>query len=368
MWETISEADRTNVEQIVRQSHKLREVLAAVEDAILVLATRVTHCNEKMLSLIDLSQDQVIAHFWQDLPSMSENYLKLREILTLQLSDERTFELKAEEGMESYSGRVRPVPGQDGSEIAQVYLLRRTSRKKGNARDSKPNSSGYYHELKTPLQSLGTASELLVNKKSQFDEDAQLLVDTIQEDVARIRGVTNDFVQVSHLENQSLSLKLQMEPFDLHDHLARWLKPFRVVAQDKKISIEYVNKVPSALVNLDPIKFPWVITNLMSNAIRVTPPEAESEITLSVLGAEAGISIQDGGPGVPSEIASRIFEPYFKGASGPTDPTAGFLGIGLTIAKEVMEAHGGKISYRKGEPMGAVFLVALPVISSGSKA
>lgn len=367
LWDRVTEADRTNVEQIVRQSQKLRAVLASVEDAVLVLGERgqVSHCNDKMLSLLNLSQDQVIASFWQDLPSMSENYIKLRDILTPELSDERVFELKGEGGMESYSGRVRPVPGQDGGEIAKVYLLHNITEKRQRERLKSEFIGVLSHELKTPLQSLGTASELLVNRKSQFDEDTQLLVDTIQEDVSRIRGVTNDFVQVSHLENQPLSLKLQMEPLNLHEYLPRWLKPFRVVAQDKKVNIEYLNDVPQALVNLDPIKFPWVITNLLSNAIRVTPSGGKIRITLSVLGSEAAISVQDEGPGVAPEIANRIFEPYFKGASGPADPTAGFLGIGLTIAKEVIEAHGGKIGYRKGEPTGAIFSVNLPLVAHG---
>ncbi len=367
LWERVSEADRTNVEEIVRQSQKLQAVLSSVEDAVVVFGERglITQGNDKMLSLIDLARENVIGHYWNDLPSMSENYLKLREVLTPELSDEKVFELTTDTGVESYSGRVRPVLGEDGQELAKVYLLHNITEKRQRERLKAEFIGVLSHELKTPLQSLGTASELLVNKKQQFDEDTQLLVDTIQEDVARIRGVTNDFVQVSHLESQPTSLILQLHPLDLHEHLPRWLKPFRVVAQDKKINIEYESNSSQAMVSIDPIKFPWVVTNLMSNAIRVTPPGGKIAIKLDLESSQARLSVQDEGPGVPAELETRIFEPYFKGSSGPSDGTAGFLGIGLTIAKEVMEAHGGKISYRKGDPKGAVFSVTLPLLSHG---
>jgi signal transduction histidine kinase len=114
-------------------------------------------------------------------------------------------------------------------------------------------------------------------------------------------------------------------------------------------------------VMVDPIKFPWVFANLMSNALRVTPAQGAIHVSLEKEMGETRITVSDEGPGVPPEIENRVFEPYFKAASGSTEHLAGFLGIGLTIAKEVAEAHGGKIRYHKGEPTGAVFTVTIPL-------
>src|SRR5476649_681158 len=108
----------------------------------------------------------------------------------------------------------------------KLYLLHDVTERRQTEKLRREFIGVLSHELKTPLQSLSVCSQLLHEHKSSLNEDGQLLVDTINEDVSRIRAVANDFIQMG-VENLS-SLKLLMEPIPLEDVIPQWLKPFRV--------------------------------------------------------------------------------------------------------------------------------------------
>jgi signal transduction histidine kinase len=74
------------------------------------------------------------------------------------------------------------------------------------------------------------------------------------------------------------------------------------------------------------------------------------------------IDIVDEGPGIPDDVQKRMFEPYYQAPQGTTGTSTGFLGLGLTIAKEVVEAHEGKIEYFPNKPRGSVFRITLPTV------
>lgn len=215
------------------------------------------------------------------------------------------------------------------------------------------------HELKTPLQSLGTASELLFSRKEKFDEESKMLLETLHDDVERIRAIANSFTQMIQSETQAL--KLHFKKILLNQALKEWIKPFQILGKDKEIQIEFSESNEKELwANLDEVKFPWVLSNLLTNAIRVAPEQSKIQITLSSDEKMIFLEVADEGPGIPPEIAKKIFEAYYQGPSIGKNQTQGFLGIGLTIAKEVVEAHEGKIEYQAREPQGALFKISIP--------
>jgi len=215
------------------------------------------------------------------------------------------------------------------------------------------------HELKTPLQSLGTAVELLERKKNVLDPSLHIFLETIVEDLGRIRAVANDFVQVSQLNVRSIRLDMRLLALDLQ--VREWLRPFEVLAAEKGVHLTL--KAPldgSCLVRLDPVKFSWVLSNLLSNALRVSQRGQDLKVSVSDQKLFVELRVEDQGPGIPEETQRRMFEPYFQAAAADGDRSAGLLGLGLTIAKEMVEAHEGAIEYFRGEAGGSVFRVLLP--------
>jgi signal transduction histidine kinase len=283
----------------------------------------------------------------------------MRERFAQGFGADNALELRVGEAARIFAARVRELRPSGG----KVYLLHDITELRHRERLRHEFIGVLSHELKTPLQSLGTASELLQKRASQadgrWDEDARMLVETIHEDVARIRAVANDFMQVSTVNLQSLRLRLERVP--LSELIQEWIKPFKVVARDRGVRLELVLEgSPVIWVRADVVKLPWAISNLIANAIRVSDSGTEVTVLLSDRGPSTQIEVRDEGPGIAPEIQARMFEPYYQAPASGGGASAGFLGLGLTIAKEVVEAHEGRLEYFARRPRGSIFRISLP--------
>jgi NtrC-family two-component system sensor histidine kinase KinB len=359
LWERLSTLRKLNLDELASQKRWLEAVVTSVDDAILVLdrSEKVIHCNEGLLRLLELGEPQVIGHSWIDLPTASENYFKLRSLFVPAIPIDNAIELVYQGRKRIFSGRCRTV-----GEIGTLYLLHDITEQRQRDRLKSEFMGVLSHELKTPLQSLGTATELLLSSRTtQAGAEEKMLLDTIHEDVARIRAVANEFVQVGSVDLQSLRLKL--EPATLGEKLKDWIKPFQVIGKERSVRIELIEEgSPQIWAKIDVVKFPWAVANLISNAMRVSPNNGVVQVQLSDRRGFADIEIRDEGPGVPEELRSRIFEPYFQGYDPKSTRLAGFLGLGLTITKEVVEAHDGEIEYFPRQSGGSTFRISLPLV------
>jgi len=362
LWKRLSELRMLNVEELADQRSKLEVVLESVEDAILVLDNfrNILQANQGLSRLIGVPLETLIGAKWTDLSTGSENYLKLRELINDKFEPNQTIELLLKGEVRTYSGRRREITGKSGENVGSLYLFHDLTERKQRERLKSEFIAVLSHELKTPLQSLGTASELLLKRKDQLDKDGQMLIETINEDVDRIRAVAQDFVQVGFVESHSLRLRLGRHP--LSEMMLDWIKPFKLVGRDKKVGIDYERRDSDIIwADIDSVKFPWAISNLLSNAVRFSPPDSKIQIQMSQDKEHINIEIRDEGPGIPESMRKKMFDPYFQAPPSESQVPSGFLGLGLTIAKEVVEAHHGNIEYYPGDPKGAVFRIRLPV-------
>jgi len=353
LWERLLETEKVNVAELVKEKGKLETVLESVEDALLFVDASgvVGHCNNCLVRLVGLPQKEIQNRPWIDLPSMDDNYIRLRSSLREEMPDGLEIELYLQQQKVSYSARGRKIAG------GVLYLLHDITEKKQRDKFRSEFVDLLSHELKTPLQSLGTATELLSDRKDQFPEDLKIMVETISEDVERIRAVAQEFVQVTQSHSKILKLKLERVP--INHVLKEWIKPFSILARDRKVKIELSNEGSETIwANLDLVKFPWVISNLLSNAIRHSPAGSTVGIFLTDRNGAVEIQIKDQGAGIPEGDRAHIFEAFFQGtlATGGR----GMFGVGLTIAKEVVEAHDGRIEYFPRLPAGSEFRITLP--------
>ena len=365
LWERVSESEKVNVKEMIQQKSKLESVLESVEDALLVVDENsvVSHANECMLQLLCLEKNDVIGKKWDDLSSMDENYLKLRAALRLEIPESIEIELLLHHQSKQYSARSRAIPSPSGGHLASLFLLHDMTEKRQRDRFRSDFIDLLSHEIKTPLQSLGTATELLNAEKQKLPEPLQSLVETIMEDVDRIKAVANEFVQVT--QSHSKIMRLKMEPTPLNQVLQEWIKPFHVVAKDRQVKLGFKLEGSQVIwANLDRVKFPWAISNLLSNAIRFAPADSLVEVCLTDRNGAVEIQVKDEGPGISKEDERRMFEPFFQSSVAASSGTPGLFGIGLTIAKEVVEAHDGRIEYYARRPHGSEFKIILPFSSS----
>ncbi|MEG2172802.1 MAG: ATP-binding protein [Desulfovibrionaceae bacterium] len=381
LWERLSTVDALNVDSLLLEKRKLEVILESAEDAVLVLDGTgvVLHVSSHMVSLLGLPKEAILGQIWADLSTASPNYMLLRSVLAEQVLgiSKQDIVLRVQEEEEVYTVRHRSLQGPDSSVVAltggqgaghrggQVFLLSNVTEKRRREALRSEMMDWISHELKTPMQSLGLAADLL-NQRAEHDSalchdhEMRMLVDTVSQDVARLRIVARQFMDMARMS--PLALQLVLEKVDLSQQLLDWLPPFRLMARELGIMLAVDIPETCPAVRVDTERFAWVVSNLVSNALRICGHGAHVELKLHVLHDSAGgglaLDVRDTGPGLSAHIAARLFQPYAHGRTAGSQE--GLVGLGLAIAHTIVEAHGGVLSYVRENDI-TTFRVQLPL-------
>lgn len=214
------------------------------------------------------------------------------------------------------------------------------------------------HELGRPLGALRSASQALLSGAGNDPQLRQELVQGMDDELVRLQGLLNE---LAHLHEQVLgSLDLEIKEVELQPWIESLLPTWQRLAQDKHLNWKttYAPSTPNVAF-FDPDRMAQVLENLFSNAIRYTQPGGH--ITLSTSGTSEGwqINLEDDGPGIDSEEAERIFEPYQRGKAAQRLPEG--MGLGLSIARDLVQAHHGSLTFTSQPGKGSKFVVWLPL-------
>jgi signal transduction histidine kinase len=210
------------------------------------------------------------------------------------------------------------------------------------------------HELRTPLTSIMMAAEMLLEEEETRDPDSARgkLVRNIVKGASRMSSLVADLVAVSR--EDEFQPRLELEPMSLDDAIANAVAIVQPLLAAKRQTLDVDLDDGVGLVRIDRLRFEQVLINLLSNAQRYSPPGGHVIVSTSRRGpGEIQISVEDSGSGVNKADAEKIFEPFYRGdRSG--------LGLGLAIAKSIVELHNGRIWVEPGSIRGSRFCVALP--------
>ena len=212
------------------------------------------------------------------------------------------------------------------------------------------------HELRTPLQSIIGFSELGHDRTEVGSMFHDMFAD-IQAGGQRMLRLVNRMLDLSKMENTvgTLSL-LQQDVVALTLEVVRELIP---IADQNGVLIEWNKPEKELAAAVDAFRFQQVVRNVLANALRFAPRGTAVEIVFSDLAAEGvEISFRDHGPGIPEAELDTIFEAFVQ--SSRTQDGAGGTGLGLTISRKIMAAHGGEITARNASETGAIMTLRLP--------
>lgn len=212
------------------------------------------------------------------------------------------------------------------------------------------------HELRTPLALiLGYASFL----KESLTGASREQVDIVYESAMRLRGLIDDMLNLRHIQTGAVDLR--PEETNLAQLVRDVLGEFRPLAEAKSqhLLLEVSPSEEGYLLRLDPPKVRLVLVNLLSNAVKFTPEGGTITVRVSRTSHEAQVSVADTGVGIPPHALPRIFDQFYQAEPVSTRRHEG-LGLGLSIAKGLVELHGGRI-WAESEPgQGATFTFTLP--------
>lgn len=214
--------------------------------------------------------------------------------------------------------------------------------------------SNVSHELRSPLASVRAMVETIEN--GAIDDRAATLdfLSRIQDDIARMTALVNELLELSSLESGQMPVHLS--PTGARETAAAAAARLTAAAAKKGVEIRCGAGGDAPRVMADPAKLDQILTNLLENALRFTPPGGRVEISASARARWVDISVSDTGVGISPEHLPRVFERFFKADRSRRD---GGTGLGLAIAKHLAQAQGGEIRAESAEGEGSVFTVTL---------
>jgi PAS domain S-box-containing protein len=215
------------------------------------------------------------------------------------------------------------------------------------------------HELRTPLNAiLGWAQMMGLGTMSA--EEMKDAGRVIERNARTQKQLIEDLLDMSRIISGKLRLELQqIEPASFVDAAIETTRPS---AAAKDIRIETLIDPLAGPISGDPARLQQVVWNLLSNAVKFTPKQGRIQVRLELVSSHIEISVSDTGQGIDRTFLPHLFE-RFRQADASTSRKHGGLGIGLAIAKEIVELHGGTIhATSAGEGQGAEFVVALPLL------
>jgi two-component system OmpR family sensor kinase len=210
------------------------------------------------------------------------------------------------------------------------------------------------HELRTPLTSIRGYAELFRRGADRRPDDLAKAMRPIEDEAARMGVMVEELLLLAHFDQ---GRPLDRQPIDLSPLAADAVDDARAANPDRTVELVADGSVS---VTADRARVQQVLVNLVTNAIRHTPPEASVTVSASVRDGWAVLEVADTGPGLPPGDEGRVFEPFFRGDPARQRDTGG-SGLGLAIVAAIAAAHDGTVAAANRPTGGAVFTVTLPL-------
>ena len=213
------------------------------------------------------------------------------------------------------------------------------------------------HDLRTPMTRLRASAELALAAPPDADRDREALADCVEE-ADRVLVVLTTLMDIT--EAESGAMPLRREPVALADIVSRAMDLYRDAADAKGITLS-TRIVTDVTVSVDRTRLEQVAANLLDNAIKYTPPGGRVEVTAGRDGDRAVLQVSDTGMGIPADEQLRIWDRLFRGDRSRAERG---LGLGLSLVKAIVEAHGGTVSVDSQVGRGSTFTVHLNPLPS----
>jgi len=215
--------------------------------------------------------------------------------------------------------------------------------------------SAISHDLRTPLAAIVGASSSLVRNEDKLDDHARHELGlAIYDEATRMAGLANNLLDMARLEAGAVVLNRQWQP--LEEVVGGALAGLTARMVNHPVTVKLPHDLP--LVEIDSLLIERVFANLLENAVKYTPPGTPVEISAATGSNELVVTVSDQGRGIPAGEEKQIFEKFYRVTS---EGNQGGAGLGLSICRSIVEAHGGRIWADNLPSGGAAFHFALPL-------
>lgn len=360
---------RLNVGHLMAEKRRSEAVIQSITDGLIVVDANlmIGAMNPQAEKILGIKAEKAMGEHIFDVVQDQTLYEAIRRVAHgeqdgIENDTEAFFEIGRGEDVAIYRYTVTPVMAEQQKPSGVVLLLQDVTKLKELERLKSDFVMTASHELRTPLtgmaMSLGLLAETTLPRLTERERE---LMSAAQEEVGRLRALVNDLLDLSKIEAGHMEMHFDTVP-------PAWLvekatQLFGEQAAAKRVALDSDITDNLAAVLADPTKITWVLTNLISNALRYTPEGGRIHVTATPGHASVYFAVEDNGPGIPLQFQSRVFDRFARIGD---DSLGGGAGLGLAICKEIVKAHQGAIWLESQEGQGCKFIFTLPVVANSA--
>ena len=358
------------VENDLRESERrLSQTLESISDGVITLDSnwRFTYANPAAERILGLPQRELLGQcVWDLFPEMVGTHLErdFRRVLAEKIS----LEVEGSNPRTQLYFSNRVYPGLDGGLVIYFHDTTQRRRAEEAQREADRRKDEFLatlaHELRNPLAPIRNAATLLL-RKGPADPQLKWSAEIINRQVRHMSRLLEDLLDVSRISRNRLELR--REWIDLASAISSAVEASRPLIDEQHQELTVNLAAGPIYIDADPVRLAQVFSNLLNNAAKYTQAGGHLRLNAEVTGTGVTISVSDDGIGMAREMLPHLFEMFYQ-ATPALQRSQGGLGVGLSLARGIVELHGGKIEARSaGLGRGSEFIVHLPVVRDATR-
>ncbi|MCA0428029.1 MAG: HAMP domain-containing protein [Bacteroidetes bacterium] len=365
MAEKLEEYNTSNLAKLMMEKRRIEALINNMHDPVIGLDEnlKVIFANEEAIKISGLTNAELIGKLAKDLAlkndlirsliqdlifGQAENEQKLLPIKIFSKNKECYFE------KETLHISITPTGETNSRLVGHVIFLRNVTFYKELDFAKTNFIATVSHEFKTPISSIKMSLQLLDNEKiGKLNEEQKNLIDSIKDDANRLLKITGELLNITQVESGNIQLSIL--PSKPKEILMYAINATKTQADQKQIHFEISCPENISQIQADNEKTAWVLTNLISNAIRYSYDNSTIFLSIKETIDKVQISVRDTGQGIAPQYRDKIFDRYFRIPGTKKEGT----GLGLAISKDFIEAQGGHLTLESEFGAGSTFTLVL---------
>lgn len=361
MTKRLFQFEQSTLGKLLQEKNKSIAIVKSIYDPIIVLDKnyRITLINKSCENLFNIKEKSVInKHFLESIRD-GELYDHIFNTISSSSYDEqKIFKIKSGNNSYYFNTTINTVLDDKKNINSIVILLRNVTELKRLEKVKNDFIATISHEIKTPLTSIVMGTGLLSDKNvGKLNEKQIDILNTIQEETQKLSDLVINLLRLSRI--QSGKAVLEKSPCSIEQIIDAGILNYKKQAENNNIILESEcpENIPKVMCDFE--KIIWVINNLISNALKYTDSGDKISVGAYLSEPYINIYVKDTGSGIPKEYIDKIFNKFVK--INKYEPEMVSTGLGLSIAKEIVEAHGGTIKCASETGKGSIFTFTLPL-------
>ncbi|MDY4948231.1 MAG: ATP-binding protein [Clostridium cadaveris] len=360
MNERLQKFEKSTMGKMIKEKNKSLAIIKSIKEPIIVLDKdyRIILINQQCENFFNIQEKVAVNKYFSQVIKEENIFEAVYEVSTHQEIENKIIKIFREEEEYFFNISVNEIEDEEAKIFGYIVVLQDITQLKELDIMKGEFLSTISHEFKTSLTSIMIGTSLLESTKmGGLSEKQKKVVEAIKEDGERLNTLISELITLRKMEsNKEL---YNFSQCNMEDIINASITTVKSLAEDKEVILEWDVEEDLPLINGDRDKLVWVMNNIISNAIK----NCNKDDVIAVRGIKQerkiAVTITDTGCGMPPEITDKIFDKYVRLKNGETMPLG--FGLGMSIAKEIVEGHNGEIWCISEVGKGSIFTFVIPM-------